>query len=229
MMETYSLPGKLIDLFEKDTAVGWAVKDTNSNFVYVNKAFKVWQTISPSWNYEGLKISEIPVPVAEFADIFFQQERNIEKTGEAVKAITTHIQGREKILQPAYNAQEPLFDENNKCVGTLISVRSIKIVTPGSLLTGKINQHVTFQAPSVFFTEKEWEVIYLLYCNLRAKEISKVLGITVDAVNGRLRSCYKKASVNTLSSLIEFCKNSGMDNYIPLFFLKKGHIIISRG
>jgi len=222
-----NLPQNLINLFEHDTVVGWAVKDTNSKFVYVNKAFKIWQTISTSYDYEGLNIGEIPVPVAEFSDIFSQQERFIEQTGKAVRAITTHIQGKEKILQPAYNIQEPLYDENNICVGTMISVRYVNIITPTSLLSGKINQHATFQAPSDLFTEKEWEVIYLLHCNLSLKEISRVIGISVDAVNGRLRSCYKKSGVNSTSLLIEFCRGSGIDNYIPLLFLKKGHIIIS--
>lgn len=227
-MKMHSLPDNLINLFESDTVVGWAVKDTDSNFVYVNKTFKIWQTISTNYNYEGLNIGDIPVPVAEFADIFAEQERFIEKTGKAVRAITTHIQGKENILQPAYNIQEPLFDDNHVCVGTLISVRHVNIITPTSLLNGKINQHATFQPPSEVFTEKEWEVVYLLHCNLSLKEISRVIGVSVDAINGRLRNCYKKAAVNSASSLIEFCRNSGIDNYIPLFFLKKGHIVISR-
>ncbi|OAT39838.1 hypothetical protein M988_2942 [Hafnia paralvei ATCC 29927] len=28
------------------------------------------------------------------------------------------------------NAQEPLFDKNNVCVGTIISVRHVNIITP---------------------------------------------------------------------------------------------------
>lgn len=225
-MKALSLPEHLIRLFENDPVVGWAVKDRDSNFVYVNKAFKTWQTISTSYDYEGLKINDIPVPVAEFADEFEKQERYIEASGKAVRAITTHIQGKEKIMQPAYNVQEPLFDENNVCVGTNISVRHVNIITPTSLLTGKINQHAVFQAPSDLFTEKEWEVVYLMQCNLSLKEISGVLKVSVDAINGRLRSCYRKTSVNSASSLIEFCRSNKLDGYIPLFFLKKGHIII---
>lgn len=221
------IPEKLINMFEKDKVVGWAIKDTQSNFVYVNEALKIWQTISPDYNYEGRNIRDVPVPVAEFADLFAEQERYVESTGKAVRAITTHIQGKEKIMQPAYNIQEPLFDENNVCIGTVISVRHVKIITPTALLSGKINQHATFQAPSDFFTEKEWEVVYLLQCNLSLKEIGNVLGITLDAVNGRLRSCYRKTHINSAASLIEFCESQKFDNYIPLFFLKKGHIIIS--
>ncbi len=160
--------------------------------------------------------------------IFFdRQEREIERTGRAVRAITTHIQGKGKIMQLAYNVQEPLYDENNNCIGTIISVRHINIITPTALLNGKISQHAIFESPSDFFTEKEWEVLYLLLCGIRLKEISGILSVTVDAVNGRLRSCYRKADVNSLSALIEFCRNSHFDNYIPQFFLKKGHIVIT--
>ncbi|MEM6161272.1 helix-turn-helix transcriptional regulator [Erwinia sp. P6884] len=227
MMKGYSAPEKLISLFENDNVVGWAIKDTHSNFVYANKALKQWQMLSPKYNYEGKNIKDMPVPVAEFSDLFAKQERYIELTGNAVRAITTHIQGKEKIMQPAYSIQEPLFDENHICTGTVISVRHVNIITPTSLFNGKINQHATFQAPSDFFTEKEWEVVYLLQCNLSLKEIAGVLGISVDAVNGRLRSCYKKAAVSAASSLIEYCRSQNFDNYIPLFFLKKGHIIIT--
>ncbi|WLS79049.1 helix-turn-helix transcriptional regulator [Erwinia pyri] len=225
-MKEITLPSKLIAMFESDPVVGWAVKDNNSRFIYVNNTFKAWQTISTSYDYEGLNIRDIPVPVSEFADIFNQQEREIERTGKPVKAITTHIQGREKIMQPAYNIQEPLYDEHHNCTGTVISVRPVRIITPTSLLNGKIIQHATFQSPSEVFTEKEWEVVYLLDCGMRLKEISSILSITVDAVNGRLRSCYRKTGLNSLSGLKQYCRDNRFDNYIPQFFLKKGHIII---
>lgn len=225
-MKEMILPPRLVQMFESDPVVGWAVKDNHSRFVYVNNAFKIWQTISKRYNYEGRNIGEIPVPVAEFSDIFNQQEREIERTGKPVRAITTHIQGKEKIMQPAYNVQEPLYDENRNCVGTVISVRPVRIVTPTSLLDGKITQHAIFQPPSELFTEKEWEVVYLLACGMKIKEISSILSITVDAVNGRLRSCYRKTGLNALSALIGYCRDCGFDNYIPPFFLKKGHIII---
>jgi len=213
-------------MFESDPVVGWAVKDSSSRFVYVNDSFKVWQTISTRYDYEGRNIGEIPVPVAEFAPVFNLQEREIERTGQPVRAITTHIQGKEKIMQPAYNVQEPLYDENHNCVGTVISVRPVRIMTPTSLLDGKITQHATFDPPSALFTEKEWEVVYLLACGMKIKEISGILSITVDAVNSRLRSCYRKTGLNAVSALIGYCRDCGYDSYIPSFFLKKGHIII---
>ncbi|MCA5931976.1 hypothetical protein LET06_13610 [Pectobacterium versatile] len=98
-MKQITLPDRLIAMFENDPLVGWAIKDTNSCFMYVNNTFKTWQTISTRYDYEGLNIRDIPVPVAEFSDIFNQQEREIERTGKAVRAITTHIQGTEKIMQ----------------------------------------------------------------------------------------------------------------------------------
>lgn len=57
-----------------------------------------------SYDSDGLKINDIPVPVAELADEFEKQERYIEASGKAVRAITTHIQGKEKIMQPAVRA-----------------------------------------------------------------------------------------------------------------------------
>lgn len=225
-MDKVMLPDNLIQLFEKDDYVGWAIKDTHSRFLYVNRAFKLWQTLSPRFDYEGLNIKDVPAPVAEFSEIFDRQERLIEQSGKPVRAITTHIQGRERIMQPAYNVQEPLYDAENRCIGTVISVRHVNIVTPTSLLTGKISQHAVFERPSEVFTEKEWEVLYLLICGLRLTEISSVLSVSVDAVNGRLRSCYRKTGLNSAAALIRYCRDLQIDNYIPAFFLKKGHIII---
>lgn len=226
-MAKLSLPQEMINMFNNDFLVGWAIKDTSSRFVYVNKAFKIWQIISPSFDYEGLQISDIPTPVAEFAELFYQEERNIENTGQAVRAITIHVQGKEKIMQPAYSIQEPLFDGNSNCIGTVISVRHVNIITPTSLLTGKLRQHAIFHSPSDLFTEKEWEVIYLLQCNFSLKDTGRILGISVNAVNGRLRSCYKKASVNSSYSLVEYCRCHGLDSYVPPFFLKKRHILVT--
>ena len=225
-MKKITLPARLITMFENDHAVGWGVKDNQSRFLYVNNTLKNWQTVSSDMDYEGRHIREMPVPVAEFADLFSQQEREIERTGQPVRAITTHIQGKEKIMQPAYSVQEPLYDDEQNCIGTVISVRHVRIITPGALLDGKIIQHATFESPSSLFTEKEWEVVYLLVCGMNIKEISSILAISADAVNGRLRSCYRKACLNSLSALIEYCRESNFDHYIPPFFLKKGHIII---
>lgn len=225
-MKEITLPTRLIKMFENDHAVGWGVKDNQSRFLYVNNTFKSWQTLSIRFDYEGRHIRDMPVPVAEFADLFSQQEREIERTGQAVRAITTHIQGKEKIMQPAYSVQEPLYDDAHNCIGTLVSVRHVRIITPGALLDGKIIQHATFESPSSVFTEKEWEVVYLLVCGMNIKEISSILTLSTDAVNGRLRSCYRKTSLNSLSALIGYCRESKFDHYIPPFFLKKGHIII---
>ncbi|WP_315309984.1 helix-turn-helix transcriptional regulator [Pantoea vagans] len=225
-MKEITLPARLIRMFENDPVVGWGVKDNQSRFVYVNNTFKSWQTLSTKFDYEGRHIRDMPVPVAEFADLFSQQEREIERTGQAVRAITTHIQGKEKIMQPAYSVQEPLYDNAHNCIGTLVSVRHVRIITPGALLDGKIIQHATFESPSSVFTEKEWEVVYLLVCGMNIKEISSILAISADAVNGRLRSCYRKTGLNSLSALTGYCRENKLDHYIPPFFLKKGHIII---
>lgn len=225
-MKETMLPARLIRMFESDPVVGWGVKDTQSRFIYVNNTFKSWQTLSTRFDYEGRHIRDIPAPVAEFADLFSQQEREIEKTGLAVRAITTHIQGKEKIMQPVYSVQEPLYDDAQHCIGTLVSVRPVRIITPGALLDGKIIQHATFESPSSIFPEKEWEVVYLLVCGMSIKEISSILGVSADAINGRLRSCYRKTNLNSLATLIGYCRDNQLDHYIPPFFLKKGHIII---
>ena len=86
--------------------------------------------------------------------------------------------------------------------------------------------HATFESPSSVFIEKEWEVIYLLVRGMKIKQISSIPAISVDAVNGRLRSCYRKAGLNAVSALTDYCPQSQFDNYIPALFLKKGHIVI---
>ncbi len=69
-MKGLSLLAKLAQMFDSDNVVDWAVKDNKSRFIYVNKTFKIWHTISTLFNYEGLNIEDISVAVAEFADIF---------------------------------------------------------------------------------------------------------------------------------------------------------------
>ncbi|WP_242455714.1 hypothetical protein [Pantoea agglomerans] len=114
-MKEITLPDRLIDMFESDPLVGWGVKDKLSRFVYVNNTFKSWQTLSTRFDYEGRHIRDMPVPVAEFADLFSQQEREIERTGQAVRAITTHIQGKEKLCSP-------LIAFRSHCMMTRITV-----------------------------------------------------------------------------------------------------------
>lgn len=45
--------------------------------------------------------------------------------------LTQPFQWKSKIMEmQRKNVQEPLFDKNNVCVGTIISVRHVNIITP---------------------------------------------------------------------------------------------------
>ncbi|MDR5617876.1 helix-turn-helix transcriptional regulator [Arsenophonus sp.] len=72
------------------------------------------------------------------------------------------------------------------------------------------------------FTKRELEVIFWAQQRFTAKEIAKRLDISHQTVEGHLKLIYKKADVHSIFQLIEYCKHTGLDSYIPVDFIRKG-------
>ncbi|MBT9432672.1 helix-turn-helix transcriptional regulator [Candidatus Sodalis endolongispinus] len=81
---------------------------------------------------------------------------------------------------------------------------------------------IQIDADNDLFTKRELEVIFWVQQRLSAKEIAKRLNISYKTVEIHLMNIYNKDGVHSLIQLIEYCKHTGLDKYIPLDFIRKG-------
>lgn len=80
--------------------------------------------------------------------------------------------------------------------------------------------------PNDLFSKRELEVIFWVQQRLTSKEIAIRLDISRQTVEGHLKSIYRKADIHSIFQLIEYCKHTGLDSYIPADFIRKGVQII---
>lgn len=74
---------------------------------------------------------------------------------------------------------------------------------------------IQFDAPNDLFNPGKLEIIFLAQKRLSAKEIARRLGLSLGTEENRLSLVYEKAGVHSIIQLVEYCKQTGLDNYIP--------------
>ncbi|MFV9997483.1 MAG: helix-turn-helix transcriptional regulator [Arsenophonus endosymbiont of Dermacentor nuttalli] len=77
-----------------------------------------------------------------------------------------------------------------------------------------------FTPPNDLFSNRELDIVFLAHQKLSSKEIAKCLNIAIQNVEVHLKNIYKKADVHCLRQLIEYCKSTSFDRYVPQKFLK---------
>lgn len=77
------------------------------------------------------------------------------------------------------------------------------------------------------FTDREWDVLFLSLQRLSCKEIAKWLGIAAKTVEVHLSNVYSKVDVHHVNQLRLFCREKGINRYLPPKFLPSGSHVIS--
>lgn len=145
-----------------------------------------------------------------------------------IRSIYIHYYGKGNLCNPMPRLSEkaPLYDDNNNIIGIVCSGRRLEVPTLLFYMCRLNRKTIQIDAPNDLFTKRELEIIFWAQQRLGTKEIAKRLNISTKTVEVHLMHIYNKADVHSIIQLIEYCKHTGLDRYIPLDFIKKGVQII---
>jgi DNA-binding CsgD family transcriptional regulator len=109
----------------------------------------------------------------------------------------------------------PLFCSENGYLGTFFHAHEFLFLSPLEYVDGIKPYAVTTAKPSKLFTDREWEVLFLALHRLNSKEIARRLNIFPSTVETHLKTIYRKVNVHSACQLRAFCREKGINHYIP--------------
>jgi len=229
----------------------WGIKDPESRHLYMNKAAYLYTNTPQKFNIEGQLDSDFPASWAECEEALIEHDRRTLASNGRVAVIETHYWFGQKSLTPYVSEKIPLHDAagefigiawNAKLLDTMSPLKYIPQQKPGVLTTDVSNnlfklldtmsplKYITQQKPGVLttevsnnlFTRSELDTLFLMLQRLSTKEIARIYNLSHRTVENRIYNIYQKAGVHTLSQFEEYCRQAGLDNFIPDRLIEKG-------
>ncbi|QXF33495.1 helix-turn-helix transcriptional regulator [Photorhabdus luminescens] len=196
----------------------WGIKDENSCFVYANQACKRILNISCSFDFEGLYDHELPWIGAEFAKEYIAHDQKVMEKEERVCSLETNTYGKKQILSSYFFEKSPIYHDSN-CMGIIYHGWQAQDFSFTRLFRGKLPASIIFQPPTDLFTQREWDVIFLLLHKYTNKQIGKMLNISYRTVETHISRIYKRIGVHSSYQLEEYCRTNDYDLYVPERFV----------
>ncbi|MFV9668181.1 PAS domain-containing protein [Pantoea sp. ARC607] len=204
---------------------GWAIKNSASRYVYANSIAHRYFNI-PSGTIAGTFDTDLTPDISDYYHHFLHDDKKILKTKEMSIVLKTFEYGRENRLKTFMVEKRPwtLSDGSDAIICTYLEITNLYFST---FLRPRGRKPFVFTRPAKTFTDREWEVILLLFCGVKQNLMPEILGISAPALRNRLIRCYDKTGVTNIAALKQHCMQEGWDNYIPPFFLNKGHVLMT--
>ena len=197
-----------------------AIKNGNMQYMAVNQSFMKLINLPVDYPIVGRKLDELPTSLAYLARRIHEQEQLVMQHRDKISSIVTHPIGKSSSLKTMCFEASPFYDDAGTCVGTMLQVSPLNIFCPSYLLEGAVPKPLRHDKPSDFFTNAEWEVIFLISMRFSGKDMSRTLGLTPKAIEHRISSCLQKTGASSSKDLLRFCQEKRWDLYAPPRFLK---------
>ncbi|WP_289993942.1 helix-turn-helix transcriptional regulator [Photorhabdus laumondii] len=197
----------------------WGIKDKNSCFIYGNLALKSLKNFSSSFEFEGLYEHELPWDGAEFAKEYIAHDQKVMEKEERVCLLLTHTFGKEQIISSYFFEKYPLYHKDGSCMGTIYHGWQAQDFSFTRLFYGKLPANIMFQPPTDLFTQREWDVIFLILHKYTSKQIGRMLNISYRTVETHISRIYKRLGLHSTRQLEDYCRTNDYDLYVPERFV----------
>ncbi|WP_404821415.1 helix-turn-helix transcriptional regulator [Kluyvera cryocrescens] len=197
-----------------------AIKNGHMQYMAVNQSFMKLINLPVDYPIVGRKLDELPTSLAYLARRIHEQEQLVMQQRDKISSIVTHPIGKNASLQTMCFDSSPFYDDDGACVGTMLQISPVNVFCPSYVLEGTVPKPLLHDKPSDFFTNAEWEVIFLITMRLSCKDMSRTLGLSLKAVEHRISSCLQKTGTTCSKELLRFCQEKRWDLYAPPRFLK---------
>lgn len=225
MLESYlSSPKSLLSFLSKDDD-NWCIKDKEAKYVYLNRRAREDFNYPKNFDPKGKSDKEIPTKICqELWPEFMKIDNEVVEKNKKITSIAIHYYGKGNIDNPVpyLSEQSPLYDDSNEIIGIVCHGKRLKLPSLLYYMNRLNRKTIQFDAPNDTFTKRELEIIFWAQQRLTVKEIAKRLDISSRTAEVHLKNIYRKADVHNAIHLIEYCKHTGLDRYIPADFIRKG-------
>lgn len=201
--------------FFKQCETPCGCRDINGHLVYANDAyFRYFEISDERREYlltAGTTWADIP-PLTSVAEELAEHDRLAFETGQFHKGIG--------IAELSYTTRAfelvkfPLFIDGEK-VATYFHLDDVRNTSGLYFLHREQFGQMVFERPHNRFTEREWEVLYMLYCHEKYADMAEFFDISLPAIKAKVASLKKKAQVQTTEELLKTGTEQGWHLYVP--------------
>ncbi|CDG88757.1 helix-turn-helix transcriptional regulator [Xenorhabdus bovienii] len=199
----------------------WGAKDNNSKFIYANNKYNELLSLPKGYDVGGYYDGELPSTTSDFQDEFQKHDRKVESLLDRVTSIEIHPFKGLDYLQPWYFDKFPLIDESGECRGTIFHGRPVDTITLEKLKKINIQTSLIFTPPSEIFSKREWEIIFYIMQGYSTKDIAERLFVSHRTVSNHIQNVYQKTETNCRKSLVDYCYEHNIANYVPENFFRE--------
>ena len=234
----------LMEYYPQDV---WDIMDTQNRFAYANKNLNQVVGLSKKYNFEGRHMTEPPAACYdECAADFVEQNHLCMQDRKVIEVLDIHP-GKEDEWFVYVFCKTPILLLDNEIispsdvraadaeiVGTLHHGRDVLDYWKDGVVglqrlynhfTGTSDISILHQRPTDF-SDPQAEVLFLLFCDKKVKEIARILNITERAARDRVETLKKKLGVRRLPDIVEAAIAKGYHQYLPSRFTGKQISII---
>ncbi|ULS50162.1 helix-turn-helix transcriptional regulator [Pectobacterium carotovorum] len=200
----------------------WGIKDLSSRHIYMNKAAYFYTSTPERFDIEGRFDDEFPASWAELSDDLKEHDRLTVNSEKRVTVIETHYWYGKKTLTPCVSEKIPIFDSNKICIGTMWSARQLDSRSPLIYINQQKTTVLQTEIATDVFTPAELDIVFLLLQRFSNKEIARKMNVSPKTIENRVYNMYQKTDTHSLPQFEAFCRNLGVDGYIPRSLITKG-------
>ena len=211
---------KLLISFWQDSAEPWGAKDHLSRFIYANPRYHKLLALPAHFSIEGRLDGELPAPTAEFQAAFQLHDRKVEMLQDRITSVEIHPFEGHTYFQPWFFDKYPLLDKTGISRGTIFHGRPVEHITLTHLSKIKTPTSLVFSPPSDMFTTREWEVLFYVLHGFSSIDTAQKLHLSPRTICNITQSIYKKSGVCNRRSIIEYCHEKEIGNYVPQSFFE---------
>ncbi|PQQ25512.1 helix-turn-helix transcriptional regulator [Photorhabdus hindustanensis] len=219
MNKNYAVSPQIINTIEMSNEP-WGIQGSSSNFIYDNSVTKKFiHNFKKSFDYEGFYDHELPRDGAEFAKEYITHDQKVIEKEERVRSLITCTFGKEQILSFYFFEKYSLYHEDGICMGTIYHGWQAQDFSFTRLFHGKLPINIMFQPPTALFTQREWDIIFLMLQKYTSKQISRMSKISYRTVETHISRIHKRIGVHSSYQLEEYCRTNDYDLYVPKRFV----------
>lgn len=218
------IPKQFMHLFAQ-SAEPWGVKDAQSHYIYANQAYFDFLEIQEDIARDITKFSYESVPaLTPLSGRLIAHDQKVMQTGQRLEAIGTLLIGEN--YRSFIFEKYPFYDDNGNIAGTMFHLKPFERLTMEYFLEKPFYGVTTFTPPTDIFTNREWDVLFLLFRGSHKSQAAEFLGIASLSVRNVISHLLQKTGALSKDKLLELGVSKGWHLYVPPRFVSIGYDIL---
>lgn len=224
-MTIKTVPKEVIFFFEKSNEP-WGIKDTESRYVYANKAYFDFLGVpNEKRNRIHLKSYDFIPSLQPLIQGLVSHDQEVMNTGERYEAVgTLFINGNYRTF---LFEKWPRFSSTGKVNGTIFHLKPFEQISMSYFIDKPFYGKATYYPPTNIFSRREWDVLFLLFRRVDKKQISKILKLKETSVRNLISRLFLRTGIAGKEELLSYGFREGWHLYIPPRFAEVGYDLIS--